>query len=193
LVVYPTAGIGLAVLGGFVCFLGYRMLRAVLGIAGFMLGALGATWFAGEVLHLVRTWLLVAVIAGGIIGAVLAAFIYKLGVFLLGAAGGALAALTLAPGPRPLVVLAVAVGSGVLALLLQRAVLTLVTAFAGAWAAVAGVSHLAGWLELPVRFEHIRLTFGPGQRGMVTLAAWLVLGAVGTIIQLSAGKPRKQD
>jgi len=192
-VVNQVAGIGLILLGMLVCFLGYRLLRVVLGIVGFLAGAVGATWLGGDVLHISRVWLLIAGLVGGIVGAVLAAVLFKVGVFILGAAGGALAALALLSAPRPLVLVAVAVAGGILTLLLQKPLVSIATAFIGAWGVVAGAFHLAGWYELPDGLGRLGNFAGLGQRGLMMLGAWVVLGIIGTIVQLSARKRKKQE
>ncbi|MEO0085687.1 MAG: DUF4203 domain-containing protein [candidate division WOR-3 bacterium] len=186
------AGIALVVLGITVCFLGYRLLRAVLAITGFTVGLLGATWLAGDVFHISRVWLLVCGVIGGVVGAVLSAVLYRLGVFLLGAVGGALVVVLLLPGPRPLIVLAAAVGSGIVTLLLQRALVSVITSFLGAWGTVAGALHLAGWYALPEPGQRFGVLAGQGQRGLIMLGAWVLLGIVGTTIQLSTGRRQKQ-
>src|SRR6187399_3286867 len=80
----PAAVILLA--GGLVaCFAGYRMFRLVLGIYGFILGALLATSVAGASS---TGTLVITAIVGGAIGAVILNLAYFLGVVLLGAAIG---------------------------------------------------------------------------------------------------------
>ena len=71
------------------CFAGYRIFRIVLGIYGFILGALLATSIVGTE----STWLTVAAsLGGGLAGALLLIAAYFVGVALIGAALGALAA-----------------------------------------------------------------------------------------------------
>src|SRR5262249_49532815 len=83
---FPAAAILVA--GGLVaCFAGYRMFRLVLGIYGFILGALVATSIAGAGS---TGTLVVTALIGGVIGAVILNLAYFLGVVLLGAAIGAM-------------------------------------------------------------------------------------------------------
>ena len=63
----PAAVILLA--GGLIsCFAGYRVFRIVLGIYGFILGALFASGIAGPEN---TTWMIVAAIGGGVVGALI--------------------------------------------------------------------------------------------------------------------------
>src|SRR4030095_7755182 len=80
----------LLLLGGLVaCFAGYRLFRIVLGIYGFILGALLASTMFGAG---TAASLALAAIVGGVIGAIVLNFAYFLGVVLVGAAFGAMVA-----------------------------------------------------------------------------------------------------
>src|SRR5580765_8497972 len=83
------AAIVLLVGGVIACFAGYRVFRVVLGIYGFILGALFASGAMGTE-H--TTWMIVAALAGGVVGALILIAAYFVGVALLGAGIGALAA-----------------------------------------------------------------------------------------------------
>src|SRR5919109_2727939 len=84
----PAAVVLLA--GGLLaCFAGYRVFRIVLGIYGFILGALLASSAMGTE-HTV--WMVVAALVGGIVGALILIAAYFVGVALLGAGIGALVA-----------------------------------------------------------------------------------------------------
>src|SRR5918996_2705129 len=77
-------------LGGLLsCFAGYRVFRIVLGIYGFILGALLASSAVGTDQTL---WMIGAALAGGAIGALILIAAYFVGVALIGAGVGALAA-----------------------------------------------------------------------------------------------------
>src|SRR3982750_3856882 len=80
----------LLVLGGALsCFAGYRLFKLVLGIYGFILGAMLASSMMG-VSH--TTGMIVAGLVGGIAGALLLVFAYFIGIALVGAGLGALVA-----------------------------------------------------------------------------------------------------
>ncbi len=175
--------LGAVVLGLAQCFFGYRILRVILGITGFILGGL----LAGYLVFSLTQSQLFAVIAGvigGLIGAGLMAGLYVIGVFLLGAFFGGMAAsalLTLGGGsPQLWVVAILAIAAGVVAVLLQKPMLVVATAFLGSWWAVTGVAALTGAVELG-GFQAVPLVLKDASAGW--LIGWLVLGIVGLIVQ----------
>jgi hypothetical protein len=188
----------LLVVSGLVsCFAGYRVFRVVLGIYGFIFGALMASSLMGtdQTLQMIG-----AAIVGGLIGAAVLVLAYFVGVALIGAGAGALVAnaiwTSLGREPGMIVVIVLASVGALGALALQRYVIVVSTAFGGAWTAIVGGFALAGdraagraaarndvWLAYP--FDP-----APGQRWVI--AAWLLAGVVGTIVQLGiTAKGRK--
>src|SRR6478609_6288836 len=80
----------LLVLGGALsCFAGYRLFKIVLGIYGFVLGAMLASSAMGVTN---TTGMIVASLVGGVCGALLLMFAYFIGIALVGAGLGALVA-----------------------------------------------------------------------------------------------------
>jgi hypothetical protein len=186
--------------GGIIaCFAGYRVFRIVLGIYGFILGALFASSAMGTE-H--TTWMIVAALAGGVVGALILIAAYFVGVALLGAGIGALVAslvwASLGREPGALAVILFSIAGALGALALQRYVIIGATAFGGAWTIIVGALALLGrrvtldaaarnnvWLAYP-------MNPAPGQYWI--LFAWLVLGALGVVVQLmlpDGGKTRK--
>src|ERR687897_3778884 len=92
--------------------------------------------------------MVVAAVLGGLVGAVLLLAAYFVGVALVGAGIGALAAnliWTQVEGdPHPFVVILFSVGGALLATWLQRYVIILGTAFGGAWTILVGGLALMG-------------------------------------------------
>src|SRR5258708_38919800 len=88
------------------CFAGYRVFRLVLGIYGFILGALLASGATGTE-H--TTGMIAAALVGGVVGALILIAAYFVGVALLGAGSGAPATSQVgasrAGAPRPVGVL----------------------------------------------------------------------------------------
>ena len=134
------------VLGGAVaCFAGYRFFRIVLGLYGFVLGALLATTMAGAG----STSSLRAVGRGRRTGRrARLNLAYFFGVVLVGAAVGAMAVTLLwsraSDDPHVLIVVAFAVVGALAAMWLQRYVVVTGTAFGGAWTLLVGVLALHG-------------------------------------------------
>ena len=131
---FQTPAAIILLLGGLLaCFAGYRVFRVVLGIYGFILGALVASSFMGteQTFWMILTW-----IGGGIAGALILIVAYFAGVALLGAGLGAgaahmiWAAFTAEPGLVVLILFSIA--GALAALALQRYVIIIATAFGGA-------------------------------------------------------------
>jgi hypothetical protein len=171
------------------CFFGYRLFRILLAVYGFVLGALAGVIVASSLAAGQTLWLIVGAIAGGIIGAVLMIVLFFVGVFVIGALAGALLASAIGTvigvHMPTVVVIIVAIVVGIIALIAQRVVLILATAFGGAWAAVAGGVMLftgqslagLGIVAGPVTWEGARAGM------LVVLIVWLVLGIAGTVVQ----------
>jgi hypothetical protein len=188
----------LLVLGGALsCLAGYRLFRTVLSAYGFILGAM----FASSMMGVTNTaGMVIAAIVGGLIGALILAFAYVVGIALAGAGLGALVAhVTWAAirtgDPAPLVVIVCSVVGAIGAMLLQRYVIIVATAFGGAWTMIVGALVVAGargaarapssgdvWILYP-------LAPAPGQRWVPI--AWLALGVVGTAVQLGVTSRRR--
>jgi hypothetical protein len=191
------AAIVLLIGGVISCFAGYRVFRIVLGIYGFILGALFASGAMGTE-H--TTWMIVAALAGGVVGALILIAAYFVGVALLGAGIGALAAsliwAALGREPGALVVILFSIAGALGALALQRYVIVGATAFGGAWTIIVGALALSGtkvsvdaaarnnvWLAYP-------MNPAPGQYWV--LLVWIALGVAGVIVQLTiTGKNKK--
>ena len=192
----PAALVLLA--GGLIsCFAGYRVFRLVLGIYGFILGALFASGAMGTE-H--TMWMIVAALAGGVVGALILVAAYFVGVALLGAGIGALVASLVWSGlgrePGAIVVILFSIAGALAALVLQRYVIIGSTAFGGAWTIIVGALALVGnkagveaaarnnvWLAYP-------MNPAPGQYWV--LLAWIALGVIGVLVQLMVtGKNKK--
>ena len=187
---YQVPAAVVLILGGLVaCFFGYRLFKFVLGIFGFILGALAASsiWGASD-----TTYMVITALVGGIAGGLLLLAAYFIGVALVGAGLGALFAnliWTQVEGdPHPFVVVLFSVAGALLATWLQRYVIILATAFAGAWTMLVGVLAIMGdrtamnaaaagdvWVMYP-------MNPAPGQRWV--LFVWMGLGLVGTVVQM---------
>lgn len=190
----PAAAVLLA--GGVLaCFAGYRVFRTVLGIYGFILGAL----IAGSMVGPDDTvWMIGAAIVGGVAGALILVFAYFLGVALIGAGTGAFAAhliwAALGREPHLFMVIVFAVAGALGALALQRYVIIGATSFGGAWTIMVGALALAGSAAAeaasrPDVWTAYPLNPAPGQRWV--FVAWIALGIAGVFVQLTlTGKGR---
>lgn len=189
------AGAGAIALGILVCFFGYRLMRFTLVIGALTLGAYLGFFIATKAGA--GFWVVaLAAIIMGIIAAVLAGFLFKAAVFLLGAVSGALVSAVFSSwtGWQHLLILALSgLLGGLLALFIQRPALSFLTAFLGAWWMVAGTYNLIGSLLEGAR--HItRLRLGEGVALPLLALAWLALGVLGFFGQMfKTGKKRKRE
>jgi hypothetical protein len=184
------AAILLVLSGALSCLAGYRLFKIVLGIYGFVLGAMLASSAMGVTN---TTGMIVASLVGGVCGALLLMFAYFIGIALVGAGLGALIAHVAWSGvgtgdPPAVAVVVLSVLGSIGAMFLQRYVIIVATAFGGAWTVIVGAMAVAGdrsaaraasansvWILYPT-------TPPPGQTWV--LVAWIVLGLIGTGVQL---------
>ena len=171
------------------CFAGYRLFRVVLGIFGFIVGWL----FVSSAMGTEQTlWMLLAAFGGGLLGALMLIAAYFVGVALIGAGIGAGAASVIwasfgrEPGIIPVIVLAILGALGALAL--QRYVIIVATAFAGAQTIVVGAAALLGnraAADAAARTVYRVYPLDPLPATRWDLAALLVLGIAGLVVQLA--------
>ena len=182
------AGILLVIGGALSCFAGYRLFKIVLGIYGFILGAMLAS---SMVAASNTVGMIAAAVVGGLIGALALMFAYFVGIALVGAGLGALVAhvgwsyVGSGGDPPPLAVILLALLGSRGAMLLQRYVIIVATAFGGAWTMIVGgltvgdrgarAASADVWILYPI-------SPAPG-RSWVPLA-WVGLGLIGTAVQL---------
>lgn len=180
--------------GTLYCFLGYKTLKLVIGLTGFMLagavaGALGAWLAPGNTPVLAG-----AALVGGFCGAMALFFLYRVGVFLLGLLASALVAHAIFGGSGETwelwAVLGSAVAGGLLALVLERGLMIMATAALGAWIVVCGVGFfLVGPAFLDIVQQPVEL--GRDRRALVL--SWGILALSGALAQFvtNRGKPRE--
>lgn len=183
-----------AAVGFIECFFGYRILRFLLGVLGFIagaavLGSLGYELTGGSEITSIVTG-----IAGGLAGAFVMYKLYIVGVFAIGAALGFMTASyvfgIMNAEPVTIVLVAAAVAGGVLAATLQKPMLILATAFGGAYAAVTGVAYLILKSFDPLDPKFLN-TLGEDQLYRMAIV-WFGLGVFGLVVQLMT-LPRKYE
>jgi hypothetical protein len=190
------AAIVLVLAGAVTCLAGYRLFRFVLAIWGFILGAaIGSSMMGGDS----TVAMAVAGLVGGVAGALALVFAYFVGVALVGAGLAAIVihvvwSQTATADPPAAMIIIFSIIGAIVAMVLQRYVIVVGTAFAGAWLIVVGGVALAAtipdrgaltagvWILYP-------LTPAPGQPWV--LVAWIVGGMIGTAVQLAFGAKRK--
>jgi hypothetical protein len=182
--------------GALACFAGYRLFRLVLALYGFILGAMiGSSMMAASN----TLGMIAAALAGGVLGALVLVFAYFIGIALIGAGLGALVAnliwhqIRVTELPWQIGIGAAVVGA-ITAMVLQRYVIIVGTAFSGAWTLLVGTLTVAGdrvivrapaaeaWVFYPI-------SPAPGERWVSF--AWVILGLIGTGVQLMLTAKRK--
>jgi hypothetical protein len=134
---------------------------------------------------------IVLAIAFGILGAILATALYKFGVFLLGAGVGVLVAsiiVTATAWHYPMIARVIgAIAGGILTLILERPLVSILSALAGAWGIVLGAFRLFGWHHVSAHPHKPPANYG------VMIALWLVLGLTGIMVQLRSRHRHKKE
>ena len=180
-------------------FLGYKLFRVSLFLAGFLAAGLGVFYPAWQNISDANgIWYALALggMAGLLVGGV-GAWQPRIGVFLVGAALGVVIAfalnaavlykLSLGNPLIPLIVAAIVLGLGLggLATIMMRTVVIVSTSVVGAYAAIRGVGHYAG--NFPDEFELAKqIEEGNGSLSPVVygyLAGIAVLAAIGVGVQ----------
>ena len=188
-------GLILIPIGLVLCFYGYRIFRLAIALLGFLFGfPLGMTvalqFTTGDLL----VW--AGGLGMGLLLAILSFAFYLAGVFLaglvMGSALGYGVVLVLGDAvPVSLVVLLFAVVGGILAVILQRPLLILFTAFTGGWLTTTGLAMFVDPALHPLAVVAGSPDIAePGPVGLGLLATWLFLVVAGTLVQFKVLKPK---
>lgn len=179
--------------GALTCLAGYRLFRLVLGIYGFILGAMLASSVVGASNTL---GMVVAALVGGLCGALILVLAYFVGIALVGAGLGALLTHVVwsrvaTEDPAAVAIVLASIAGAILAMMLQRYVIVVSTAFGGAWTSLVGGIAIAGDLaETSVAqtaqggAPWILYPFHPAPGQPWVPVAWVLLGVLGTAFQL---------
>jgi hypothetical protein len=175
-----------AVVGLIECFFGYRILRFLLGVLGFIAGAVVVGSLAYELTNGNELISIGAGIAGGLLGAFIMYTLYILGLFAIGAALGFMIASyvfsILNKDPLLLVQITSSAVVGLLAAVFRKPILILATAYGGSYVAVTGVSYL-----ILRNFNPLDPNFlnSLGEDELYRMAIiWFGLGVFGFVVQL---------
>lgn len=182
-------------LGLLSCFSGYQLFRFLLGAVGFLTGIFLATSVAFAITDQNLVLTLFLGLLGGLIGAALLLSFYFLGVFVVGGILGALLSQLLSTqiAMEPVILtLILVVGCGILALALQKILIIISTALAGAWMALSGAGYFLFGLN-PLSFLDwpLPVLASPG-RYWPLLVGWVVLSLAGVAVQQSSSRRRKE-
>eukprot|EP00742_Colponemidia_sp_Colp-10_P011551 GILJ01012845.1.p1 GENE.GILJ01012845.1~~GILJ01012845.1.p1 ORF type:complete len:233 (+),score=29.17 GILJ01012845.1:483-1181(+) len=197
-------------------FFGARLVKYVVGISGFLVGA-----YFGFILALKLDAIgyvpLIGAAVGGVIGIIVFGCILRYAIGLIGFIAGMLAAnfiyqvalshSTLTGTAVPAVqVIVVIIGGAIGAILLryfQHAFLAAVTAFVGGYAAAAGVGHFCqefGWIDFAPLQPESFLSNADEKNFACTEAEcwgfvimWFALAVIGFTVQMKFVRPREKE
>ncbi len=184
----------LAIAGLLYCFVGYRLVKLILGLTGFLLASAAGAALAGLLSQGNMIAMAVVGVLGGICGAIALLFLFRAGVFCLGLLGALLAAYHVLQGrPEawvPWVILGAGIVGGLLALWVERPVLVLATAAIGAYlAAFAATMALLEYGLLEATGQPW-LALHPER---VLLGLWAVIALAGVATQLRSTRDKSKD
>ena len=175
--------------GGLVAtFSGYRRLRALLVLYGFVAGVV----IASVMVDGLETWMAIgATLGGGVLGAALVRIVWVAGVALIGASLAVFALHLFIEGdPNVWLVVATSIGGAVISVKTRRQVLIVGTAFGGSWTAlVGGMALFQQQAALAVTAGDLSQLFpvAPLAGQMTFAVAWFVGGTVGLMVQSKGG------
>ena len=186
--------IGLIACGLLCCFFGYRTTDFLIGFSGFIFFGMCAMLLAGIVAEGNLLFMGLGLLAGGVVGALLAHSIYRLGIMILGSGVSALIMWHFAdvlPSEQWLLpaIIGAAILGGIVSLLLRHLLISLATATLG------GLMTAHGVFMLLLRFDvnpSLPESFGAYSHAALFALSWLCLTITGLLFQLLFDKERKK-
>jgi len=177
---------------------GYRLLKLTLGLLGFIVGAYLLGYLASAMLPGRQAFVIVAAFVGGLFGALFLVFVYKVGLFILGLlAGGAIGAVVAAPfqDSQALLIVAVfAVGGAVTVILVQKVVLIVATSVVGSWLVMTCIIQWLGLTTDPLGwFTRSDLLNVRNTLSFLTVLAWLTLMGACAVFQFHRRRPAEPN
>ncbi|MFP4502183.1 MAG: DUF4203 domain-containing protein [Candidatus Hydrogenedentota bacterium] len=175
-------------------FFGYRLLHFILALTGFLLAALSAVvlvgWVSGG--HMLAMGM--AVLVGGICGALALGWLYRTGIFFLGGIGGWAIASMFLTGQglswAPWAMAGAAVAGALLALVLEKPVVVVATSALGALLAVYSVLYFVMSAEREAQLAEAGLL---DSFPWIVAGVWGVLAVTGLFVQFARGHRRRKD
>ncbi len=181
--------------GTLYCFLGYRTLKFVIALTGFLLAGAVAGAIALWLTHGNQTAALIGLVLGGISGAFALFFLYKAGIFLMGLLGASLIGDHVFRNSgqdwSPLIVLGVGLVGGLMAMILEKPAMIIATSVLGAWMlSVCGVYFYAGGTD-PI--EPFREALRSEDQRFWVVGAWVTLSVLGLLSQFATNRGRSRQ
>lgn len=182
------AGLVLFLVGVLNCFFGYKFFKVILAAAGFIIGG----YICGRIAYAINpteSFAIVSGVIGGIIIAVIVFVFYYAGIFLAGALLGLSIAMSLKLNfdnvTNLAILIVLVISGGILALIFQKFMIIISTAFTGAFLIVNSVFYTYNYytghrFEVEQYFEYVRTH---DNVYLVLILISIILGIAGIIFQ----------
>jgi len=176
------------IFGAIECFFGYRIFKVILGVIGF-LGGFMMTSLVGNTMFVNGFFMYLMGIIIGIIGAVIMIWLYFVGAFFIGAMLGGVIGTTLFGAvnlnPNGVILVIISIVFGLLALVFQKYMIIIATAFIGSWHMVACITCLFDGKSCLTDMTWL-FKLGGSHNYLVTLM-WFLFGFLGCFFQSKQG------
>ena len=169
------------------CFFGYRLLKIILGVTGFIIGGLLCAEFVYGYLGGHPVISLLAGLVGGVIGSSLMIGLFAFGLFILGVAlgllvGGAISASFLGTA-YPAIAIPLAIVGGFVTISKHKSMIIISTSFIGAYLIVVSVGKFIGMPNALFGFQQFHGLRDVGGQFFVMLLICILVGIVGIFVQ----------
>ena len=175
------------IIGIIECFFGYRMLKLVLGVTGFIIGGLLCARMVFDTIGNHPVIAIIAGLVGGTIGSSLMIVFFVFGLFILGAAlgyllGGAITAAILGSA-YPVIAIPLAIVGGFVTISKHKSMIIISTSFIGAYLIVFSVGKFIGMPNTLFGFQQFHGLRDIGGQFFVMLLICILIGIVGIFVQ----------
>jgi hypothetical protein len=179
---------GITFLVGIVeCFFGYRLLKIILGVTGFIVGGLLCAGFVNENIGNHPVISLIAGLAGGVIGSALMIGLIVFGVFILGAVLGLIVGEAISTcilgSTNPIIVVPLIIIGGIATLIMNKSMIIISTSFIGAYLIIFALDNFIAMPNKIFRFEKFHVLRGASGQFFVLLLFCILVGIAGIIVQ----------
>ncbi len=175
------------ILGIVECFFGYRMLKIILGVTGFIVGGWLCAGLLYEIVGRHPVMALIAGLVGGAIGSSLMIGLFFLGLFILGTAlgllvGGAMSACIFGSAD-PIIIVPLAIVGGIATIILSKSMIIISTSFTGAYLIVFSVGNFIGMPNIISLFRRTNGLREYGGQFFIMLLFCFLVGITGIFVQ----------
>ena len=169
------------------CFFGYRMLKIVLGITGFIAGGLLCVGLVHEFMGNHPVFALIAGFVGGVVGSSMMIGLFVFGVFILGAVLGYIVgeaiSISILGSANPMIVVPLVIVGGIATIVVYRTMIIISTSFIGAYLIVFSIGKFIGMPNTIFRFQQFNGLRNSGGQFVVMLLFCILVGIAGVIVQ----------